>query len=780
MLKNYLIAALRNIVRQKLYSFINIIGLSVGIAACILILLWVIDELSYDKFHEKVNNLYRVTVTEEYSGGEPFYFASTPPNLGPTLKEEYSEIINTARYRNLAGRVIKINENIFFENDFVAADASLFEMFSFPIIEGSVEQALSQPDGVLISESISHKYFGNDNPIGKQIIVDNKHNIFITGVFKDIPSNSHIKFDFVIPLKSIERFGFPLDRWDYFAFTDYVELQENCSLENIKNKIKNVIKQHDESSIATISLQPITDIHLFSSKYGGKGDIKTVILFSFIAVLVLLTACINFMNLFTAQSTKKAKEIGLRKVVGSSREKIILKIYFETFVLTVFALLLSVLIVELFLPWFNNLSAKELTLNFGQNIFLVSILLGVVVITSIIAGAYPAFHLSAFNPLKIMKGEMYSGSKGSSFRKVLVTIQFTLSIILIICSFFISKQLIFMRNYDMGYDKDHVLILSLKGESKKHRQTLKSELIKLPGVKSCCAVSHPPTRPMYSFNVDNWEGRNTEDKILTYVMYTDQDFLETLNIELKEGRYLSNEIASDSIEGLVINQSAAKYMGMNNPIGKMVSDNRIIGVVNDFHFNTLHTDIKPHFFFLGKDDFNYLLIKLNSINIIDTRNLINETWLKINPDIPIESEFLDAKFDEIYRKDIRTAKIVIAFTILIILISCLGLFGLASFSAAQRTKEIGIRKVLGASIKQIVSILSWEFTKWVVLANLIAWPISFYIMKKMLNSYEYKVDLSWWIFALAGLTTFIIAVITVSFHAYRAANTNPAKTLKYE
>jgi len=780
MIKNYLKIAVRNIKKAKGYAFINISGLAVGMACCILILLWISDELSFDRFHEKADRLYRVADREEYSNGDVLYFSTNPPNLGPALKENFPEVINSARYRNLRGRIIQLNDHVFNEDNFVAADPSLFKMFSFPFVQGNVKSALSDPYGIVISEATARKYFGNTDPLGQNIQVDNRIDLQVTGVFGDIPSNSHLQFDFVIPFESIEEYGYPLDNWGCYAFKTYVELVDESNVDVLNGKIRDFIKQHNETAIVTLSLQPVTDIHLFCRAYGDAGDIRTVILFAVIAGFVLLTACINFMNLSTARSGGRALEVGLRKVVGANRREIISQFYGDTLILTFISLILALALVHFSLPWFNTLAGKTLSLNLEQNASLVLILLGTLLITSLVAGSYPALFLSSFQPNKVLRGTLKAGAKSSTFRRTLVTVQFVLTITMIIGTLVLNRQMHFMRHFKLGYNQDQVLTIGLKGDLERNKEMLKAEFQKLPGVSGISAVSDLPTRLSYSRILSEWEGRDSDDKFLINLLLADHGLTHTLQMEMAEGRYFSHEIPTDTSEGIVVNEAAVRLMGMDSPLGKRVLGGRIIGVIKDFHFASLHSKIEPLLIGCPKDGYRYLMVKIGADNVAETHRRLQKIWSRINPGIPMEYEFLDEQFDRIYRSDLRVEKIVNAFSFLTLFIACLGLFGLASFTAEQRTKEIGIRRVLGASMSRIVALLAREFTKWVLLSNLIALPLGYLIMRRMMASYAYKVSLSWWIFIAAGGGALIIALITVSFQAIRAANTRPVDALQYE
>jgi len=780
MYKNYFKVALRNLKKNKLYSFINIIGLALGMACCILILLWVQDELSYDRFHENAGRLFRVVDHEVFSNGDFLIFTSNPPALGPILKDDYPEIVNTARYTRLSGRVIKHEDLVFNEDGFACVDPSLFEMFMFPFVSGNAKTVLSDPYSMVITEEMASKYFGAEDPMGKTIRVDNRLDFQVTGVIRNIPSNSHLRFSFVIPFQTVQDFGRRNEGWDSFFCRTYVLLDKNASSADVNGKISEIIKQHYDDIFATIYLQPIQDIHLHSITFGGTGDIRIVILFSVIAGFVLVTACINFMNLATARSGKRALEIGLRKVVGADRKNIIGQFYGETMLLSFVALIIAGILVRIFLPAFNTLSGKQLSIHFTQNLTIFLILIGTAMVTGLISGSYPALFLSSFQPVKVLSGTLKAGTKSSIFRKILVTVQFVLTITLIIGTIVINRQLSFIRNHKLGYNKEQVVCLRLQGDVYQKIDLLKNEFRKNPSILSATAVSNLPTSAGSSVALNDWEGRNFDDSFLIYLLSVDYDYLNTLQMEMAEGRFFSREFTADTADGIIVNETAVHIMGMESPVGKRVLSARIVGVIKDFHFRSFHKKIDPLVIYSSPREYRYLMIKLKSGEVSNTIDNIEKTWQRLVPEFPFEFQFLDAHFDRIYRSDQRVETVINTFTFLTLSISCLGLFGLAAFTAEQRTKEIGIRKVLGASISRIIVLLAKEFTKWVVIANIVAWPLGYLMMNKLLQGYAYRVNIGWWIFAFSGGLAFLISLLTVSFQAIKAARANPVEALKYE
>jgi putative ABC transport system permease protein len=773
MLRNYLVVALRNMLRHKGYSFINVAGLAMGMACFILIVLWVRDELSYDRFHLNADRLYLVTDYEKYADGDELKFSVNPPELAPTLISEYPEIVDAIRYRPMGGMIVRSGDNSFSEDGLTFADSSFFSMFSFPFVKGGPDQALSSPNSVVITEKAVVKYFGDEDPIGKTLLLDDRVNVTVTGITEEVPSNSHLQFDLVADFSTVKEFGLETKGWNQFAHETYVLLADNADWTQLSKKIAGTIKRHDQDAIVELSLQPVTDIHL-------SEDMPSIYLFSIIAAFILLTACINYMNLTTARAGNRGKEVGLRKVVGASRKEIVLQFFGESILVSMVALCLSFFLIEIFLPLFNDLSAKQLSFSLMKSGSVILILLGTAVATGTISGSYPAFFLSALAPASVLKGSWRSGPGGAVLRKLLVSLQFVLSITLIIGTVVIGRQLHFIRSQKLGFDKEQVLCINLKGDSPRKSELLKSELSKTEGVASISAVSGPPAGLHMSTLIHEWGNGQVQGEILIHRLFADYDFARTLGIQMAQGRFLSQKFISDTSRSVVVNEAAVRAMGMESPLGKEVLGSTIVGVVKDFHFSSLHSEIKPLAIQHEPDMLRYLLVKMKPGDISHFISSLEATWSKLVPGAPFEYQFLDEKIDRLYRTDQRIGKIINSFTVLALFIACLGLFGMASFSAEQRTKEIGIRKVLGATVPEITFSLIREFSKWVLLANLIAWPLAYFTMNRILQIYAYRISLDVWIFLVAGAAALILAVTTVSYQSIRTALTNPVETLRYE
>lgn len=789
---SYVKIAWRNIKRYKGYSLINIIGLATGLACCILILLWVQDELNYDRFHANMNDLYRINA--EFHKTEPVthYWPVCAP-LAPALKEEYPEVARATRFTRLRrGQLVKYGEKNFLEPQICLTDPDFFFMFTFPFLEGDPRTALSHPDSVVLTESASAKYFGGENPVGKVLNVNNKYDFTVAGVLKDCPENSTIQFDFLIPFIRIEDFETAwaiLNNWSLSGFAAYIQLEKTASAAVLENKIAHYLQKHVPESEDIIYLQSFGDIHLHSShiqfEIEGQGDISYVYIFSLVALFVLIIASINFMNLATAKSSNRAKEVGLRKVVGAKRVQLIRQFFFESVGMAFLSLILAVVLVELFLPLFANLSGKTLALDFSSHIHVLLAIVIMTLITGFLSGTYPALFLSSLRPIKVLKGTLRTGGRGFLFRRMLVVSQFSLSIMLIICTIVVSHQNRYMQNKKLGFNKEHVVYLPIREELSDRFDTFKTELVKRTGILNVAASSSLPTSGVFlTTDKVSWEGKNPEDNVVLEVTSTGYDFIETFDMEVVEGRSFSKEFLTDEEDAIVINETAKKIIGMEDPVGKQLifgdAATTIIGVVKDYHFKSLHNEIEPLIMAIVPSVYRYVFIKLEAGDIPKTLAGIGDTWSTVFPDTPFEYHFLDEAYDRLYRTERRMGTLFHYFSGLAIIISCLGLLGLASFMSEKRTKEIGIRKVLGASLAGIVVLLNKQFTKWILIANLVAWPVAYYAMSKWLRGFAYRINLGIGTFALAAALALAIAVGTVSYQSIKAALTNPADSLRYE
>jgi ABC-type antimicrobial peptide transport system permease subunit len=749
-----------------------------------LIYLWVNDELSYDKFNEDGENIYRVVENQFYAGGEIFPVAVTPGPLAKTLNDNYPEIESSLRVK-YNERNLRYKDNI--QNERVLlADSNFFNFYSYPLIKGDENKVLKDYYSIVLGEETALKYFGNEDPVGKQMQLDD-FNVIVTGIMKTVPSNSHLQFDIVVPFELLRIEGNYLN-WGTNSYYTYVKTIKNAGISILNEKIKNVIKENNEGSSIEIYLQPLYDIHLYSgNKFAadiqGNGDIVQVNTFSIIALFVLLIACINFMNLSTARSTKRAREVGMRKVVGAYRHQIIRQFFIESIVTAFISLFFSILIVYLTLPFFNDLSGKEILFNeINVNMFLIFFVLALV--TGIFSGVYPALYLSSFKPVKVLKNTDGASKGGAIFRKTLVILQYSLSIILIISTITVYNQLEYMQNKKLGINKENIVYFRISSDIQNKKETLKTEMLKNPGVLSLAVSTEVPTHYGSSTSDFDWDGKNQDNEVLFHFTGVDEDYPETFGVEITYGRFFEKNRLSDT-SGIIINEAALKIIGYDDPVGKRLNmwgdDFTIIGVTKDFHFKKLNKKIEPLVMRKFKDwDDNTMFAKISGSNIQHTLKFMENTFNEFPPEDPFEYIFLEESFDNLYKAEMRLGRLFTSFSVLAIMISCLGLFGLASFMAEKRTKEIGVRKVLGATITNLTMLLSKEFTKWVILSNIVAWPVAWYFMNQWLQDFAYRIEFPLWIMPLSGLAALGIAVLTVSFQTVKASLSNPIKAIKYE
>lgn len=785
MFKNYLKITWRNIARQKANSFINITGLAIGMTCSMLILMWIQHELSYDAFHVNANDIYRVVENQYYAGGQVFPVAVTPSPLAPALKENFSEIAKATRF-SFRSLTIKKDDKIFTEG-VAFADPDIFEIFTIPFVKGDAPTALSTPHAIVLTEEAAEKYFGKEEPIGRILRINNRDDFLVTGVIKNIPDNAHLKYDLLAPFIYLQEMGSSMENWGSNWCYTYVLLQKDSPYKEIDKKIIDLIKKNNENSVTEIYLQPLREIHLYSSgKYtadiGGHGDIQYVRIFAVIAFGVLLIACINFMNLATARSEKRAKEVGLRKVVGAQRHQLIKQFFSEAIILALLAFVVALVLTEMLLPAFNDLAGKTLALRRLAPILFYSFL-AIALLCGIISGSYPAFYLSAFSPIKTLKSHRSSQAGGSLFRKILVVFQFALSVIMIIGTLVMSRQMDFIRNKNLGLDKENLGYVWMAGEFRKKHEVAKQELLKNSNIVSVTCTSQLPTYVASSNSGWQWEGKDPAAEVLMHYLNVDDDYVKTFKMEMAAGRFFSRVFPADS-HAVVVNETAVKAMGIQEPLGKRLSlgadDLTIIGVVKDFHFKPVQTKIEPLVMLMEPKRYYAMVIRTRPENLAATITFVEKTYKQFNADTPFYFNFLDQDYDNLYRAEQRARKLSGYFSIIAILIASLGLYGLASYMAEQRTKEIGIRKVLGASLRDIVFLFSQDFLKFVALAFIIACPLAYVGGNQWLQGFAYRMELGPGLFAAAGLLAFLCAALTVSLQAFKAALANPVETLRYE
>ena len=784
MIRNYFRIAFRNIQRHKGYSFINIVGLALGMACCILIILWVKDEMATDKYHAKLDSLYLVRTIQHY-GSEVSRGAGSVPALAPALKAEYPEVLNAARFSNGQDEHLLEYGDKQFREYIQMADPEIFELFTFPFIQGNPGDTFGDPYVMVLSETIAQKIFGDQDPVGKVLTLNKSDEFRVVGIMKDIPHNSSIQFQIWAPLVlSTKLWGSNyLSTWYNLAFRTYAEMADNVDIAAFNEKIFNRIRQSNPNTNSEPFLYPYSMVYL---EYWGR--MTNIRIFSMIAFVILIIACINFMNLSTARSAHRAREVGLRKVVGAQRHQVMRQFFGESLLFTLLSLGVAILIVRVCLPGFRNLTAKPLPI---KDLIDPAILLGILAVTiatGFLSGSYPALFLSSFQPAAVLKGGRVSRAKGGLFRKMLVVLQFALSVMLIIGTVVIYNQVRFMKNKSLGFDKEHLLHVRIEGDMLDNIPSIKNEFLQHPGIQSVTASSHSPTG-VYNNGQDwDWEGRDPNVNPLVTYFGVDPDFLKTFKMELVQGETFRQE-TGHTLTSVIINERFADIMEMPSVIGARLSQDdmqlQIIGVAKDFHFTPVNREIGPAIIYYDPtyrsfQTYEYLFVRLNPGDIPASIAHIEKTVKAFNPGFPFEYRFLDAEYDQMYRGMEREMSVVRIFTALAILISCLGLFGLAAYTAEQRTKEIGIRKVMGASVPGILVLLSREYAKWVLVANVIAWPISYFLMREWLQDYHYRTSLGLPVFLLAAAISLMIAQLTVSYQAVKAARSNPVNSLRYE
>jgi len=779
MIKNYTKITFRNLKKHKFYSFINITGLAIGIACCLIIFLWVQNELGYDRFHENAGELYRI-VQESPQGSKVLHFNVTPSALGPLLKEQYPEIINSARYADTRWDMGR--KETFFRERVSLVDDSFLRMFSFLLLEGTPQAAMENPYSIVISEEMREKYFAGEDPLGQTLRVGESLDLNVTGVLQDIPKDSHMQFDCLVPFKILGEFDYNMNDWGSNNYWTYIQLTEDASAQEVETKISGIIQEHVSESSAILHLQSVVRIHLYA--LDGGGLITYIYIFSGMAIFILLIACINYMNLSTARSANRAREVGIRQVVGANRIQLIKQFMGESVFYAFIALIIGLVILQLLLPIFSQLAGKPLSLDYSARMILA--LIGLTLFTGILAGIYPAFVLSSFQAIVALKGALKSKGGRVLFRRILVVTQFSLSIFLIIGTLFVFRQIDFMMNRELGYKKENIVCVPMRGQLSRNYQVFKTKLLENPSIISMTRANTTPDIKQSSIaDYDiTWDGREEGDNFPGInVMGIDADYLKTLQIEMAEGRFFSEQIQTDSTDSWVINEAAAAAMGLESPLGTGVYwadyKGKIIGVIKDFHFSSLHEEIEPLLMRMNLWMDN-ILVHIRSDNIPGTIGFMQKTLKDLLPHYTFEYEFLDTRIENLYHIEQRMEKILTFSTIIAIFISCLGLLGLASFTAEQRTKEIGIRKVLGSTVAGVVVLLSKEFIKWVLLANLIAWPVAYFAVHNWLENFAIRTRIGWEIFILSGCMALVISLVTVCYQSIKAALANPVDSLRYE
>lgn len=790
MFTNYLKIALRNLLKKKFYTFINIVGLGIGMACCLLISLYVLDELSYDRFHEKADRIYRVTVDARI--GESLLSAGhVNEHMGEVLNE-IPEIEAVTRVKENTNWTIRLQDEVFLENDIIAVDTSFFHIFTFPLLEGNAETFLQEPASVILTEKMADKYFGTvQGVVGRTLEINHKP-YTVTGIIQNPPQQAHFHFNIIVPLQ----YQIPakvnwLDLGNNFT---YVLLQENVSYEPVLDKIDALFQKYNPEAYEEIKklgfarflLQPITDIHLFSHflyDAADLGNLKAIYIFAAIAVFILLIAGVNFVNLATARSADRAKEVGIRKTLGSVRTALIRQFLTESVLMSLLAMLIALGMAELFRNPFNEISGKSMDIFINHQVWLVA--LGISLLVGLIAGLYPALYLTRFKPVEVLRGSFAKSSRGRTFRNALVVFQFVISIGLIICTVLVYQQLQYMRQKELGIHKENVILLKNADKLGTQYESLMHTLANDSRIMSVTASDQEPFS-IYNGSSMMQKGKEDADRKITSYTRVSYDYLKTMGIMLKEGRDFSRMMASDTA-AIIINEAAAKAFGLEDPLNSLieVGENttyHVIGVTENFHFQSLDKKIAPLVMLLyGEvDELGIIEVRMQGQDMVSMVADLENNWKQFAPDVPFDYTFLDETFDALFKNYQQLSKIVTLFAGLAILIACLGLLALAAFMAEQRTKEIGIRKVMGASVKDIVLMLSGNFTKLIVLAFIIAIPLAYLAMQQWLQDFAYRIDISIWTFMIAGALAILIAWLTISYQAVKAARSNPVEALRYE
>jgi len=805
MIKNYLTVAVRNLLRHKACTLINIAGLSVGMACTILILLWVQYELSFDRYHENADRIYRLATHIDFGKWQGSLAVCNFP-AGPYLERHFPEVLKAVRLQRIRDNLlVQFNDKKFFENDIFIADESVFDVFTFPMIRGNPTSALKTASDVVITENIAKKYFGRDDPIGKIIKLENKYPLTVSGVMANVPPNSHFSVSILVSFKALieldpEGYQDKMQNWTKGIDNHtYLLLRENCDVALLEKKFPALIESHAGEVLRILGgkmaffLQPLRRIHLHSKlkdELSENGDAAYVYAHIIVALFILLIACANFMNLSTARAAERAKEVGIRKVLGARRDQLVSQFLGEAVLLTIISLLVALGLVELALPLFSSLAASPLSLHVVSVYRLWGVLGGLLFFVAVVAGSYPAVFLAAFEPARVLSGRYNTGLSGIRLRNILVVLQFTISIALIAATGIIFNQIRYMQQRNLGFDKQQVLVLRVIDDSiLQSFAALKDDLKNHPGITRVALSSHVPGQAP-SFIVFVPEGFTVDQSQLMDRINIDSDFIPAMGIEIIAGRNFSSELAGDHRQAILINESAARQFGWENPIGKTIDlpvpdtdpkvTKTVVGVVRDFHMESLHKRIRPIYIENETDRFRYISLKLKPQAIADTLAFLRQKWQQIDPTQAFDYFFLDQAFARQYAADKKLGHIFTGFTLLAILIACLGLFGLASFATGRRTKEIGIRKALGASVSEIMLLLSKEFTRWVLVANIIAWPIVYPAMNRWLQNFAYHIEIGLGTLVLSALLALILALLTVGYQSLKAARANPVNALRYE
>lgn len=796
MLRNNFKTAFRYLWNHKMFSGINLIGLATGLCVCFFALLYVHFELSYDNYNKNADRIYRLVTDIKTSAGTNYESTSAP--MAPAIQSAFPEVQASTRIF-LDYLIVQKNQDNFGEEPIAYADSSLFSVFTLPLIRGKASTVFNAPFNIVLSETAAKKYFGKDDPIGKTLIIDGKNTATVTGEMKDMPYNSHFRVDIFLSMSTLLKEYAPYmnTKWDKFGFYTYLLLPKNYNPYKLAAKFPDFIKKNmDESQVKySLALEPLKDVYLKGKPRGSRtgtsvsGNINNVYIFSLIALFVLFIACFNFINLTTAFSLYRAKEIGVRKVLGASKKQLISQFLIDAVLLCLVAFAIAIFLCILLLPVFNQLSGNVISTSIFDNLNYVGILLLIAISAGLLSGIYPAFFLSGFQPMSSLKGKFISGTRGIALRKILVVVQFSISIILIVATIVVFTQLHFMQNHELGFKKDHQLVIDFHFDKRiiDHDEAVKQQLMSLPGISMASMSSSIPGRYNHTFSSEIEDSKNVMQEFRLNTYFVDDDFLNQYQIKLIAGRPFSKNITSDLRNSMIINEAALKSMGYNNPyavIGKSFTQRgnsgTIIGVIKDFHFHSFTEEVQPLALMASPGFFTFLTLNISSQNLSATMKSLEKKWKELVPGMPVIYFFADDAYNAQYKSEAQFGKLFICLSIVAILLSCLGLLGLSAFSTVQRAKEIGIRKILGSSVYSIVKLLTKDFVILIGIAFLIGVPIAWFGMNKWLQSFAYRIHISWWIFLIAGVSTILISLMTVSYQAIKAAIANPVESLRSE
>lgn len=798
MLKNLFTIAIRNILKDKTYSAINIMGLTIGITCSLFLLMYILDELSFDRYHKNADNIYRV-VSNIKEPDNAFTWAVAQIPLAEELRDNYPEVENAVRFFGMGRTLYKNGDKQFYEEDFFLADSTVFDMFSYEFVKGDKATALDMPFSIVITEELAKKYFGEDDPIGQSLQNQQSEEFKVTGIIKNVPNNSHFRFDALISRNTRPQ---NQGSWGNFGVFTYIQLPAGYDLSKMYVSLDTIVRQRvnpifEQYGISVkYELQKITDIHLHSKiqdEAEAGGDISYIYIFGAVAAFMVIIACINYMNLATARSANRAKEVGIRKVMGSQRNQLIVQFITESVVIALIALVVSLILIYLLLPAFNSLSSKEMPFGYILQAPVMLSLLGIVLFAGVVGGSYPAFYLSGFNPVNVLKGKLSAKGGSVFFRKSLVVAQFAISIFMLISTLIVFDQLEFLRSKDLGFDKKQVLRIDLSGRALRQKSGVLVEKLKQnKDVESVGMADSSPGEGIGKLLIQVEDNDGKLDEKGVDLFSADFDFVKTLGMEIAQGRDFSRDIISDTTFAVLVNEAMVKRMAWENPIGKKFVfkgsgpnntdiEKHVVGVLKDYHQNSLYDVIEPLMILLD-DEQNYVFVRTKEGDIQQTLTALEKVWKEVNPNNPFEYKFLDQDFDSQYRSDEKRSQIFTAFSGLTVAIACLGLLGLAAFTTEQRTKEIGVRKVIGASVNGLVFLVSKEFFLLVGIGMLIAFPAAWYFTSNWLQNFAYRIELEgeWLTFIMSALLAFVITMVTVGYHVMRAAIANPVKSLRDE